>query len=205
MMNKEIERIVPVGPPGQLRFITDARKGACFDHTNLYRYSLWRRFDAFGNAALCDMCAFIGLNPSTATESVDDSTVKRCIAFAKRWKFNGMIMLNLFAWRATDPIDMKCQANPVGLLNDEAIDQVVSRAGKTVCCWGIHGEFMNRGPELEQRLFRLPGFNIGKRKLYHLGLTLHGFPRHPLYVASNTELQELQAAQFAKPRYGVAS
>ena len=47
-----------------------------------YRYALWRKW-ADGPQVL-----FVMLNPSTADESVDDPTIRRCISFAKAWGFD---------------------------------------------------------------------------------------------------------------------
>ena len=66
-----------------------------------YRYSLTREWGS-GLAVL-----FIGLNPSTADETLDDRTIRRCIAFARDWGYARLHMANLFAFRATEPRDMK--------------------------------------------------------------------------------------------------
>jgi hypothetical protein len=194
MANDDIQRITPyVADVAESAFIGNAKFGACFSSCGLHRYTLWRRFAEF--CELSDMVAFIGLNPSTADERVNDPTVNRCINFAKRWGFRGMIMLNIFAYRSTDPRRLRTVLNPYGPENDCALKHVVSRAGKTVCAWGTHGELLQRGAEVERMLFDLPGFDLGRRKLFHLGLTKHGFPRHPLYVHGETELSVLPAVQ----------
>ena len=64
----------------------------------------------------------IGLNPSTADETTNDPTVRRCIGFSRRWGFAGLEMLNLFAFRATDPRVMLRAFNPVGARNGAAHD-----------------------------------------------------------------------------------
>ena len=46
--------------------------------------------------------AFIGMNPSTADENADDPTVQGCMARARAWGFGAAVMLNAFAYRATD-------------------------------------------------------------------------------------------------------
>lgn len=46
---------------------------------------------------------FIGLNPSTADETQDDPTVRRCIRYAQSWGYGALYMTNIFAFRATDP------------------------------------------------------------------------------------------------------
>lgn len=76
-------------------------KGAQFSQCRKYRYALWRTWDDDSHIT------FIGLNPSTADETEDDPTIRRCIAYAKKWEFGGINMLNLFAFRATSPGDMK--------------------------------------------------------------------------------------------------
>ena len=72
--------------------------GAHFSPCERYRYRLWRCWDASKWKL-----AIIGLNPSTATHEEDDPTIRRCIGFAKRDGYGGLLMLNLFALRSTDP------------------------------------------------------------------------------------------------------
>lgn len=66
-------------------------KGAEFSECRKYRYVLWRRWDwkGYGNQVM-----FIGLNPSTADETEDDPTIRRCIRFAKDWGYSGLLMMN---------------------------------------------------------------------------------------------------------------
>lgn len=47
------------------------------------------------------------LNPSTADAEIDDPTITRCIGFAKSWGFGGLMVGNLWAYRATDPKELK--------------------------------------------------------------------------------------------------
>ena len=54
---------------------------------------------------------FIGLNPSTADERIDDPTIRRCRGFAESWGYGKMYMLNLFAYRSTDPNPLKVLVN----------------------------------------------------------------------------------------------
>lgn len=49
---------------------------------------------------------FVGLNPSTADETEDDQTIRRCVGFAMDWGYGGLCMGNLFAIRATKPKNM---------------------------------------------------------------------------------------------------
>jgi len=77
---------------------------ATFSPCRKYRYSLFRIWDEDKSLVL-----FIGLNPSTADEKEDDPTIRRCINFAKQWGwgYGGLIMGNLFSFRATQPSDLK--------------------------------------------------------------------------------------------------
>ena len=87
--------------------------------------------------------AFILLNPSTADEVKDDPTVAKCRRYAAGWGYGEVIVLNAFAYRATDPKNMKAHADPVGPDNDRTIletAQAVHGLGGTLLCgWGTHG------------------------------------------------------------------
>lgn len=116
--------------------------------------------------------AFIGLNPSTADETEDDPTVRRCINFAMDWGYDGMVMLNAFAFRATDPKVMKTHPEPVGPDNDAALKHWSDRVPRVVACWGTHGAHQGR-EAVVRRL--IPHLSV-------LGLTKDGHPKHPLYL-----------------------
>lgn len=153
------------------------RSNATFSPDRIYRYTLFRQWSASPNV---HCLAFIGLNPSTADEVANDPTVTRCINFAKKWGFNGMWMLNLFAFRSTDPKPMLEHPSPVGPANDEAILRVFGEKefSGAIACWGNHGKHLNRHASL---LSKLP-----RELLFHLGLTHEGFPKHPLYLSNDT-------------------
>jgi len=139
-----------------------------FSECRKYRYTLWRAWDMLNPA----YAMFIGLNPSTADETHDDPTVRRCIGYAKSWGYGALCMTNLFAFRATDPQDMKAAYSPVGLFNDVYLKQCAEDAGVVVAAWGTHGIHQNRGTIVMKML---PG-------LLCLGVTKNGYPKHPLYL-----------------------
>lgn len=141
--------------------------GAEFSPDRIYRYSLWRIWDREKPYA-----AFVGLNPSTADEYKNDPTVRRCINYAGDWGYGGLIMLNIFAYRSTDPGNLYTAVDPVGPDNDSRICELSSNAGLTVAAWGNHGEFLNRGEEA-MKLLTNP---------MCLKLTKTGCPGHPLYL-----------------------
>ena len=151
----------------------DAQSVAVYSDCERYRYALTRVWDPEGEKAL-----FVMLNPSTATEIQNDPTVERCERRARTLGFGAFRVCNIFAWRDTDPRDMRRADDPVGRPeNDEAIIAGCHWAHTIVCAWGTHGEHLGRGPEVE-RLMRGTG-----RPLHHLGLTKAGHPKHPLYIA----------------------
>lgn len=151
------------------------KAGAEFSACERYRYRLWRIWDEDRPP-----CAFIGLNPSTATEEVLDRTVTRCFRFAQEWGYGGIHMLNIFAYRATYPKDMYACEDPVGGARaDEAIVETVADCALTVAAWGNHGLHLGRGEAV--RLL-VP-------ELHALRITGEGCPSHPLYLPGNLKPQ----------------
>lgn len=149
----------------------DAASVAEYSDCESYRYTLTRVWEPEGRRA-----AFIMLNPSTATELQNDPTVERCERRARALGFGAFRVLNIFAWRATDPREMRAAADPVGPFNDAAIRAAPAWADQVICAWGTHGAHLDRGPAVEAML-REQGV-----PLWHLGLSKAGHPRHPLYI-----------------------
>ncbi|MCP3872135.1 MAG: DUF1643 domain-containing protein [Desulfobacteraceae bacterium] len=147
---------------------------AKFSPNRVHRYALWRRWDESGKIAM-----FIGLNPSTADEVKNDPTVTRCINYAKRWGYGGMIMSNIFAFRATDPKVMKAANDPVGSKNDKWLLKLAMEANIIMAVWGNHGEFMDRGNAV---LSLFEGI-----ELHCLAMNKTGHPKHPLYCKNSLE------------------
>lgn len=150
----------------------DAPSEAVYSDCERYRYQLTRTWDPGGRRAL-----FIMLNPSTATEVQNDPTVERCERRARTLGFGAFRVLNIFAWRDTDPRAMRAAPDPVGPENDAAILAGTEWADQVICGWGTHGAHLGRGPAVEA-LLRGTG-----KPLFHLGLSKEGHPKHPLYIA----------------------
>lgn len=142
---------------------------AVFSPCRTWRYELWRRW----NEGL-STCVFVGLNPSTADETVDDPTIRRCVNYAREWGFGSFCMLNLFAFRATDPGWMKEQADPIGPDNDVTLESVCANAGLVVAAWGVHGTHRGRDRDVVERGL------LGDYAV--LDVTKDGHPSHPLYL-----------------------
>lgn len=130
--------------------------------------------------------AFLCLNPSTADEVQNDPTIRRCIRFAQDWGYDGLCMTNIFAFRATDPKDMKAALDPVGPDNDMWLKKIVDEALLVVAAWGTHGNFKGRDADVTKILYSAMMRN-GK-DIRCLGLTKRGSPKHPLYLRKDSEL-----------------
>lgn len=122
---------------------------------------------------------FVMLNPSTADASVDDPTIRRCKGFAREFDCERLDVVNLFAWRATDPKELARVHDPVGPDNDEHIRQAAGESDLVVCAWGAS--------EVAHRRMRTV-LDLLPRPLYCLGVTKFGAPKHPLYVPASTPL-----------------
>lgn len=160
-------------------------KGAEFSPCRTWRYALWREWD-FGSR--CNRVAFVGLNPSTADETADDPTIRRCIRFAKDWGYDGLVMLNAYGFRATDPADLKAAADPVGPGNDEAIARLGRTVEMVVAAWGVHCSTAR-----EQEICKIIG-----RTIHCLGFTKDGRPKHPLYLRADSKPVVFHAADLPK-------
>ncbi|WP_459872090.1 DUF1643 domain-containing protein [Endothiovibrio diazotrophicus] len=148
-------------------------RGADFSDCGCYRYRLWRTWDAAPPAV------FVMLNPSTADALTDDPTIRRCRRYALEWGYGGLVVVNLFAWMATDPTEMLSAADPVGPCNDDHIISSVKDSGVVLCAWGNHGSHMDRAAKVHA-LIKSAGVDP-----MVLRLTKLHQPAHPLYLPSN--------------------
>ncbi len=153
-----------------------------FSPDRKYRYTLWRQWGDdptfFVN--------FIGLNPSTADETKDDPTIRKCRGFARQWGYDAMCMTNLFAFRATDPRQLKLAGSPIGLGNDHYLLKAAREARLIVAAWGNHGRLMNQD-------FRVGAALLGAASLKCFKQNKDGSPAHPLYIPYDTPLIEYKA------------
>ncbi len=161
----------------------EMEKDAIFSDCKKYRYALTRKWDSSKQNLV-----FIMLNPSTADDKIDDPTIKRCMGFARDLGFGsigygGIYVVNLFAFRATNPTELIKIDDPIGPLNNRYLKcvQTICEHGLFIAAWGNHGSLNGRDLEVVE-LFK-------NTTLYCLGTTSTGMPRHPLYVPANKELE----------------
>lgn len=145
---------------------------ASFSPDRAHRYALTR---AWGHGP---QVTFVLLNPSTADESSDDPTIRRCIRFARDWGYAGLELVNLYAFRATKPKDLWKAVDPIGPENDLHLAEAARRSEILVAAWGS-----NAKQARVDEVLSLPGFD----NLTCLHVTKRGHPGHPLYLRS--ELQ----------------
>ena len=163
--------------------LASSSAGAVFSDCTSYRYCLWRRWDG-----QLPTMVWVLLNPSTADASLDDPTVLRCVRFARAHQHGGVILVNLFAWRATDPRELRQQRDPVGPDNDVYIDWAcrVSALNTIVAGWGAHAFAAQRAQDVRDLIAC-----ASKRPIQCFGTSKAGHPRHPLYLSSDSELVSL--------------
>jgi hypothetical protein len=143
--------------------------GATFSPCRRWRYLLWRRWDEGKPVA-----NFLMLNPSTADEVKLDPTCSRARDYAERWGYGALIVTNIFAFRNTNPNQMRAARDPVGPGNDAAIVKAARESAIVVCAWGNHGAFLDRSKRVKELL--------KKNQLHFLRLNANGEPAHPLYL-----------------------
>lgn len=144
--------------------------GAEFSDCRKYRYALWRVWDDFRPKVM-----FVGLNPSTASEYADDSTIRRVKAFARGWGYGGVYMLNCFPYITTDPTELDNSGNMVE--NDGWLLHFAALSQEVVFAWGASPQIRQSGREAEMSKL------IPQAKV--LLTDQDGSPRHPLFVSCN--------------------
>lgn len=144
-----------------------------------YRYRLDREIQGAFNPTLS--CVFVMLNPSTADGVENDPTIRRCISFAKRFGCGRLVVVNLFAYRSTNPDFLWEVEDPVGPDNDTYLKSLLLEESTVkIAAWGSNVRAAERGAEVFKRFG--PFKCLGKNKT--------GTPRHPLYVQANRDLED---------------
>lgn len=140
---------------------------AIFSDNRIYRYALTRIWDKKLPSIM-----IIGLNPSTADESENDPTIRRCIGFAKKWGYGKLYVTNLFAYRATYPKNLFEYSEPIGDENDYWISKLLKEVDTVVLAYGNSGKYRNRDKEI---------LNLVQNP-YCIKTSKANMPVHPLYM-----------------------
>lgn len=143
------------------------------DGYSTYRYLLWRVMDPAKPILIVMM-----LNPSRATHEQGDRTVDGLMRRATAMGYGGIIVINCFAYRATDPSDMRRAADPVGPENDVITSMVLDQEADLLCAWGVNATHRERERAVKCAI------SSGRAKPHALRLCANGAPEHPLYIPS---------------------
>lgn len=149
------------------------QKASQLSSCRTYRYALDRIWDPHLPALL-----WVLYNPSTADETEDDPTLRRCIHFSQAWGYGGLRIVNLYSLRSPHPATLKDHPAPNGPDHDTHVQKALSTYKDVICAWGLQG-----GPISSH-------FSPGTHRIFHLGLNRDGSPKHPLYLPSTTSLLE---------------
>lgn len=176
---------------------SDGSAGAVFSEDRAHRLILWRRWDGRSEPGIpngCKLIAWIMCNPSTADASEDDATLRRCISFTKALGYEGLLVVNLWSFRAKDPKELEGKHQRAKTRDtDKYIRKAVSAADRIIAAWGASGPQADRCVEVQEL--------IGRRRkapLSCLGKTQTGEPKHPLYVKKATPLEPFKGCDHTE-------
>ena len=150
-------------------------KKAIISDCGKYRYELHREWDKDKKKVL-----FIMLNPSTADSDNNDLTTIRCMNFAKKWGYGGIMIGNIYPFRTKKPKDLRVwkkeRAKHFGYSyhkkNQNHVHDMIVKVDLVVCAWG--GNHPGIPDFLEIGEYPL-------KKLHYLELCDDGItPKHPL-------------------------
>jgi hypothetical protein len=157
--------------------VSPAESTAHISPDGLYRYYLLRRWGSGSSMT------FVMLNPSTADETKNDHTIRRCIFYAKREGFDAIEVINLYALRCTRPVHLLDHPDPEGPGNRFIWDRVLQHDGPVVAAWGA-----SRPKECPQSE-ALNDHAVEMLDWLCLGVTDNDDPRHPSRLPNEQPLK----------------
>ena len=163
---------------------------ATFSTDRQYRYLLGRVWDVDAPTFVVGM-----LNPSKAGglhadgKPDNDPTITRCLGFARRERMGSLLVWNACALIATDPRELIKHEDPCGPRNHEVMAVAIGepKPVRAVIAWGCP---LNSSIKRRLQTAYANAADSGRR-LYRFGEpTKDGWPRHPLYLRSDTPIVE---------------
>lgn len=173
----------------------DSASSARLSDCGRYRYTLSRRWDS-GDLQV----VYVALNPSTADASQDDPTIRRMRFFAERALNSSMVIVNLFALRATNPRELWAvsHAERVGPENLQHLRSQAQRARRTgepvIFAFGAVNPPAAHRDSVRAHIETVCGIFDGCA-VWCLGTTQAGWPRHPLYLPRTAPAREWSIAE----------
>lgn len=153
------------------------RRAAVFSDDRKHRYMLTRHWNTFEMPGK-PIVGFIGLNPSTANESVDDPTIRKVMAIARHNGYGGVIMMNLFSIVSSDPSVLRHRDGVDHERNDMFIDLYSKECADIVFAWGNFKEAIERAHIIVKKF----------PNALCLSVNNNGSPKHPLYCRTQSPL-----------------
>ena len=147
------------------------KKYARLSDCGTYRWRLDRVWDRTRPLLLVIM-----LNPSKADALVNDPTIIRCIHLATDAGYGGIVVVNMYGYRATDPAKLAAANDPIGHENDDTIAEALTECRDVVCAWGAHPMAARRTSTMINTIRQ------AKKAPLVWRLTQKGAPSHPLYL-----------------------
>lgn len=139
--------------------------------TNTHRYSLGR---------LNDKTLFVfGVNPSTASDTKLDPTLKNVESFSKLLGFDSFVMFNLYPQRATNPDNMHLRLSKQA--HDKNLEFIAKYIPEKATIWAAWGNLITQRPYLIQCLKDINEVLKSKKIKWikYDEFTKAGHPKHP--------------------------
>src|SRR3954454_21899125 len=136
-----------VGQHGLLDEWTSSPEGlpqrSLYSRDNNYRYAFARWWGC--KEEVLRFVVWVMLNPaSRESNRKRRPTLDRIVARSREWGAEGVITVNLFAYRSPDPETLADVPDPVGPHNDQVLELLTGEAWRTVAAWGARGGLHNR-------------------------------------------------------------
>ena len=148
-----------------------------------------------------DTIIVIGVNPSTADENKEDSTMTRV---KSKLENNSFVMLNIFPLRSTKPSDLPKDKDLDELHRDihrenlKAISYVLNEIGNDIKVWCAWGSTIDDRLYLKEYLKDIYNLlNKYNTKYYYRGpISKKGNPHHPLYVSDECNFKTFKMDEY---------
>ncbi|MTJ93912.1 MAG: DUF1643 domain-containing protein [Desulfovibrio sp.] len=166
------------GGKTRLRWPAGSLVTSRFSDCGLYRYELSEIWDPRK-----PLIMWLLMNPSVADTQFRDPTLAKTGKYSFAWGYGGQLIGNVHAYRATNSRQLLSVEDPIGPENDSALDTMASRASIVVLAYGKppNVALRARGPAVAARL------QANGAKLFVLGVSDDGAPKHPLYLADSLQ------------------
>ena len=144
---------------------------------------------------------FLGLNPSKANSFNNDRTLSRIINFCSRWNYKNIYIINLFGLISKSSSRLSKSKDPIGGNNDLITLMTLQFWRKNINCdlwlgWGDKGQLYGRDRVVLKLIKNMSNLNPNEnnqfKRVFSLGFSSKGNPRHPLYMPNESFLKPFE-------------